>query len=49
MKKLQTHISAVKMRKQSHKTIQVVVTRCIFWARCVPKCVCRRGSARAPL
>ena len=33
------------MRKRSHKTTKVVVTRRIFGARSVLKCVCRRGPA----
>ena len=36
------------MRKRSHKTTKAVVTRRIFGARSVPKCVCRRGSASDP-
>ena len=36
------------MRKRSHKTTKVVVTRRIFGARSVPKCVCRRGCAPDP-
>jgi len=34
---------------RSHKTTKVV-TVCVLRARCVPKCVCRRGALlRAPL
>ena len=36
------------MRKRSHKTTKVVVTRRIFGARSVPKCVCHRGCAPDP-